>query len=126
MKVQRIENVNTHRISKQNCASFKGYVNGKFYEDHIIDMAKKALKDSNWEKNLRKERSNLNGYLNWHEGTKDQGGLTTRILAAGLSFGLSEVLVGGVCAIGAALDDTDKMISNIKDCMVDLLKSGKG
>jgi len=89
----RIEDVSTNfSVSKQN---FRGYVNGRYYEDWIISEAKKALKDTSWEKKFRKQRNLLRGYLNWHENIKDQGGLTTRILMGTLSLGMSEVFVGG-------------------------------
>jgi hypothetical protein len=85
-------------------------------------MARKALKNPSWEKQFRQERSNLRGYLNWHEAIEDQGGLTTRVLAGILSFGVSEVLAGGICAVGAAMDDTEEVIHQVKNCMIDMLR----
>lgn len=122
MKIQKIS---ANYQIKNNQQNFKGYVNGKYYEDWIIAEAKKALKDKNWEKLFRKERSSFQGYLKWHEAIEEQGGLTTRLLAGALTLGMSEALVGGLCAIGAACNNTNKDISKIKDCMIDLLKQDK-
>lgn len=124
MRIQRIENNNV--MNNKNTKSFKGYVNGKYYEDWIIDMAEKGLKNSNWEKEFRAKRSNLKAYANWHENIEDQGGLTTRVLGGILSFGTTELLVGGLCLLGAATDDTNKVVNKIKDCMIDMLSGGKG
>ena len=120
----RIQKINNNYSINNNAKSFKGYVNGKYYDDSIINLAKKALKNSNWEKEFRAGRSNLKAYANWHENIEDQGGLATRILGGILSLGTSELLVGGICLLGAALDDTNKTVNEVKDCMIDMLSDG--
>lgn len=131
MKIQAIKNANntgsqTQNLNKNfNQPSFKGYVNGKFYDDWIIQKAKSALKDPSWEKTFRKNQNYLNEYLKWHEAIEDQGGLKTRVISGIFSFGATEVLMGGLTLIAAAIDDTEKVINNVKDCMIDLLKSGE-
>lgn len=126
MKIQKIT---TNYQTKNNTQNFKGYVNGKYYADHIIAEAKKAMHNPNWQKEMRNEyKEYFKGYATWHEGIKDQGGSTTRAIAGILTLGASEVLVAGTATIGAAANriGVEQRISEIKDCIIELLKSGQG
>lgn len=114
MKIQAIKNANNTGFQTQNLnknfnqPSFKGYVNGKFYDDWIIQKAKSALKDPNWEKTFRKNESFGEGYLKWHEIIEDQGGIKTRVLSGILTLGASEVFMAGLCLLVSALHNTEK------------------
>jgi len=131
MRVQKITtNYQTKNYqTKNNTQSFRGFVNGKYYTDHVISEAKKAMRNPNWQKEIRNEyKEYLKGYVTWHEGIKDQVGATTRALAGILTLGASEVLVAGTAAAAAAANriGVEKRINEIKDCIIDLLESGQG
>ena len=114
----RINPINTISQTQTN---FKGYVNGKYYADSIIDMAKDALKNPKWESELRAKKSTFfKDYTTAHDDD-----LTTRIVAGIVSFGATEAVIAGLSALGAMSDDTEEKIQEIKDCIIDLLKSNK-
>ncbi len=99
--------------------AFKGYVNGNYYEDKIIDLAQKALKNKNWEKEMKANKVNfLKNYL-----TAVEDDVPLRIWAAIVSFGGTEAVIASLCAAETISDKTEETISSVKNCMIDLLKS---
>ena len=116
MKISAIQTTVTS-VHNSN-TKFKGVVNGRYYADNIIEAAKKAIDNPNWEKEMLAKKSTfLKDYTTAHED------LSTRILAGIVSFGCSELVIAGISALGSLSDDTDEKIAKIKDCMIDLLKS---
>ena len=57
MRIQRIENNNV--MNNKNTKSFKGYVNGKYYEDWIIREAKETMHNPNWKDKFLKKKKLL-------------------------------------------------------------------
>lgn len=132
MRIQSITNVSNanyqaKKVGKNNIQpSFQGYVNGNYYKDEIIALAKKYRYSSTWKDELRRMKSDVvNDVATWHEAIKDQGGALTRGLCALLSFGASEVLVGGMAATAGIINNVsiEKQINEIAKCMDDLNKS---
>ena len=119
MKISCIQPTNYNRVNKN--MQFKGYVNGHYYEDYFIQFAKKCMKNQNWENEMRAKKSTfLKDYLTAHDDD-----LTARILAGIFSFGTTEVVIAGFCALGAASDSTEEDISKVKSCIIDLLQDNQ-
>ena len=101
--------------------TFRGYVNGKFYKDEIIQKAKKALKDPEILKEF-KQKSFLDTYKTWHEGNMAHS-KGERIGLAILTLGLSEVSWTLIARLGDISDNikNKKDLDEILSCMSDLI-----
>ena len=110
--------------SNQN---FKGYVNGKYYEDEIIREAKKALKNPEWrDKFLNAKRTIGESFATWHKREGDD--LAGRILMGIFTLGLTEI-TWGLAQVAMDADDNkhiDRKIKKIEECMEDLGDGGTG
>lgn len=115
MKIYPIQSTFTNY--KKN--AFKGYVNGNYYEDKIIDLAKQALKNQNWEKEMKAKKVNF--FKDYLTAVNDE--IPLRIWAAIVSFGGTEAVIAALCAADAISDKTEENINSVKNCMIDLLKS---
>lgn len=123
MKVNAIANVQSYNNKKQ--PSFNAYVNGKYYADEVVKIAKKAKTDNTWKNKLMERKANyIDEFFNWHKAIEDQGGAKTRVLAGILTLGLSEVMMGTFTTIGTVIDNNqlEKMIKDVEDCIIDLQK----
>lgn len=102
----------------------KKLVNAKYYEEAIIEKAKKALKNPRWEEQLREKLiSTAEALTSWHR--ESMTGL--RIFTAIATFGVSEAYYGyesikDACNNNNAIEEE---ISEIKSCMEDLIASEK-
>ena len=116
MKITSINSTNQN----YNCRKpeFKGYVNGKFYTDAVIDAAKDALKNPSWEQELRAKKVTF--FKDYFNTLKDDR--LTRIVGGIVSFGATEVVIAGLSALDTVSDKTEETINQIKNCMIDLLK----
>lgn len=129
MRIQKVEN--TSVINKnRNAKSFKGYVNGKYYEDWIIKEAKEALDNPKWQDKFLEKKKSVSQSLKTWQDTLDTGGeeenIATRVFLGVCSLGISEI---GFGALGILEDRDenkriDKTISTIKDCIIDILNGG--
>lgn len=128
MKIQRITINQPTNHQMTNKPSFKGWVNGNYYKDEVIKMAKEALNNPNWKQDLLKNKDDIGKVLStWHKDLySEQGGGATRFLSGVLSFGLSEVLISGPIAIGCAISNAkiNKLINEIAKCLDDLRRKG--
>ena len=129
MRIQKVEN--TSVINKnRNAKSFKGYVNGKYYEDWIIKEAQEALDNPKWQDKFLEKKKSVSQSLKTWQDTLDTGGeeenIATRVFLGVCSLGISEI---GFGALGILEDRDenkriDKTISTIKDCIIDILNGG--
>lgn len=129
MRIQKVEN--TSVINKnRNAKSFKGYVNGKYYEDWIIKEAKEAIHNPKWQDKFLEKKKSVSQSLKTWQDTLDTGGeeenIATRVFLGVCSLGISEI---GFGALGILEDRDenkriDKTISTIKDCIIDILNGG--
>lgn len=129
MRIQSITNVsNTNyqvkKVGKNNIQpSFQGYVNGNYYKDEIIALAKKYRYSSTWKDELRKGKESIKHAIsNWHnEYANDEDGIG-RTITAVTSFGLSELIMNTATGVGAAVKNRkiEKMINEIAKCIDDL------
>ena len=129
MRIQKVEN--TSVINKNsNAKSFKGYVNGKYYEDWIIKEAKEAIHNPKWQDKFLEKKKSVSQSLKTWQDTLDTGGeeenIATRVFLGVCSLGISEI---GFGALGILEDRDenkriDKTISTIKDCIIDILNGG--
>lgn len=121
MRISAVQSIQPYNGNNKNI-KFQGYVNGKYYKDSIIEKAKAAIKNTNWEAEmLAKKPSFGKDFLHWH----GDSSLAGRIVAAIVSFGTTELMAAGIIAADVATDETDEEISQIKSCMIDLLKESK-
>lgn len=111
---------NSKSISANN--SFKGYVNGKFYRDEIIQKAKKALDNPEILKAF-KQKSLLDTYKTWHEGNMATS-KGERIALAIFTLGISEVSWTFFGRLNDIMENKDKQkdLDEILSCMKDLKK----
>lgn len=101
-------------------SSFKGYVNGKFYRDEIIQKAKKALENPEILKSF-KQKSLLDTYKTWHEGNMATS-KGERIALAIFTLGISEVSWTFFGRLNDIMENKDKQkdLDEILSCMKDL------
>ena len=131
MKIQRIEYLNNNNISNNHSKTFKGFVNGNYYKDEIIELAKKYRYSSTWKDDLRKNKETIeHAIANWHDdvvwGAGDgEYNKTNRVFLGCFTLGLSEVLMGASSGISAAIKNKkiESMISEIAKCIDDLRHS---
>ena len=128
MRIQKITNNNYQTVKNAN--SFKGVVNGKHYEDEIINEAKKALNNPAWkDKFVQQKKTASEAISSWHD-SLDAGGhsenIAARVALGVCSLGLTEVGFGALEVFETRQENKriDKKIDNIKDCMDDL-RGGK-
>ena len=110
----------------KNAKSFKGTVNGKYYEDWIIKEAKEAMHNPNWKDKFLQDKKTVSDSLKTWQDTLDTCGeeenIATRVILGICSLGISEI---GFGALGI-LEDKDKnkrideTINTIRDCIEDL------
>lgn len=100
--------------------TFKGYVNGKFYKDEIIEKAKQAVKKPEILKNY-KHKSLLDTYLTWHKGNMAHS-TGERVTLAVLTLGLSEISWTFFARLGDLEENATnkKEFEDIISCMQDL------
>lgn len=124
MRIQRIENNNV--MNNKHAKSFKGYVNGKYYEDWIIKEAKEAIHNPKWQDKFLEKKKSISKSLKTWQDTLDTGGeeenIATRVILGVCSLGISEI---GFGALGILEDRDenkriDKTINKIRDCIEDL------
>ena len=114
MKISCIQTFNAGTANRH--PRFNGYVNGKYYDDFVIDTAKRNLNNSKWEQELNEKKITfLKEYLHAHGDD-----LMLRIIAGLVSFGSTEAIMALFCAIPAPTDLTKKRINQVKNCMLDL------
>ena len=128
----RIQKIATDYQIRNNTQSFKGFVNGKYYEDWIIKEAKEAFDNPKWRNKFLKNKKTVTESLKTWQDTLDTGGdaenKVTRVLMGIFSLGATEV---GYGALGIIEDqqknkEIDRNIEKIEDCMVDLNKEKTG
>lgn len=129
IRIQPITNSNyQNRVVNKNIIqpSFQGYVNGNYYKDEIIELAKKYRFSSTWKDELRKGKESVEHAIsNWHHEYADDEDGIGRAITAVTSFGLSELIMDTATGVGAAVKNRkiEKMINEIAKCMDDLNKS---
>ena len=125
MKIYAINTFNNY-ANKDNSKmaqmsqEFKGYVNGKFYKDEVIQKAKQALKQPEILKSF-KQKSFLDTYKTWHEGTLAES-IRERVTVAILTLGISEISWTLIGRLADVIDNAEKkkMLEEILSCMQDL------
>lgn len=129
IKLHESQNYYRKGAQKSNHVSFNGYINGNYYKDDIIALAKKYRYSSDWKQELRTGKETIDHAIeNWHNeygpGSSDDC-KAARIITGITSLGLSEVLMGTAVGIGAAVKNRkiEKMINEIAKCIDDLNKS---
>ena len=131
MKIQAVTNFNSSQMQKNNMpfktTTFKGYVNGKFYKDEIIQMAKKFKNKPNWEAELRKGKQTLGEALSsWHHNIapSDSKPNVFRFFMGIYTLGISEILMGGITTVETAISNNkiENDIDDIANCIKDLGK----
>ena len=134
MKIQQIGNsngVNYLRTKKDvfsnSSMTFKGYVNGNYYKDSVIKVAKEALRNPDWKREfLEQKELNKKNIYKWHEGLFDDNKTANRILGAVFSLGLSELFFTGIFTANCVVDNAliEKKINEVERCMDDLKAEG--
>lgn len=104
----------------QMSPNFKGYVNGNFYRDEIIQKAKQAVKDPKILKAF-KQKSFIETYKTWHEGNMANS-KGERILLGIFTLGLSEITWTLFGRLSDIMDNMEKKkdLDEILNCMHDL------
>ena len=128
MKIQKIAQYNGANSQKKYIKpNFQGFVNGNYYRDEIIALAKKYRYNPHWKEELRKGKESIEHAIeNWHHDvTWGDGGeydKTNRTLLGIFSLGISEVLMNTTYGISAALKNKkiENMINEIAKCIDDL------
>lgn len=129
IKIQAITNVNNASYQNKkvnnniNRPTFQGWVNGNYYKDEIIELAKKYRFSSTWKSEMREGKESIDHAIaNWHGGGEDD--TACRVITAITSFGLSELIMDTASGIGAAVNNKkiENMINEITKCIDDLNK----
>ena len=124
MRIQKIENSNI--INKNNMQTFKGFANGRYYDDWIIKEAKEAMNNPDWKDKFIQKKKTVSDSLKTWQDTLDTGGenenMATRVILGICSLGISEI---GFGALGILEDKNenkriDETINKIRNCMEDL------
>ena len=118
MRIGNVQLINRNYVSKYS--TFKGYVNGHYYEDSIIEEAKNAFKNPHWRDELLAKKVSVGRAISsWHNNSP--AGLPARILFGITSLGLTEVGYGIMNSIEAIRnnEEIDDMIHKIEQCMRD-------
>ena len=125
MRIQKIDC--TNKYPNRNSTSFQGIVNGHYYKDEIIALAKKYRYSSNWKEELRKGKESIEHAINnWHRevnwGDGGEYDTTNRTMLGIFTLGISEVIMGAGSSISAALNNKkiENMINEIAKCIDDL------
>ena len=130
----RIQSVSTNHYKKtlpsktKPTFQAKKLVNAKYYEEAIIEKAKKALKNPRWEDQLREKLiSTAEALTSWHHHNDMEGMTGLRIFTAIVTFGVSEAYYGYESLEDAYNNNKaiEEDISEIKSCMEDLIASEK-
>lgn len=107
--------------------SFQGYINGNYYKDEIISLAKNYRNNSSWKEELRKNKVSLpNAISNWHNNISwsDEKGSpkTNRFFLAFITAGLGEIIAGIGLGISSIIKNykIEKEINKIDKCLKDL------
>ena len=132
MKIQAIQyNDYGFGIKKSVVPSFKGYVNGNYYRDEIIKLAKEYMYDANWKKILREDKESIGKAMaswqhkiEWGDCDEDHDNYS-RVFLGIFTLGASEVVGNVAAGISAKVKNNkiENMINEIAKCMDDLLKS---
>jgi hypothetical protein len=112
-------NIDNAKITQMS-PNFKGYVNGKFYRDEIIQKAREAVKEPKVLKAFKK-KSFIDTYKTWHKGNMANS-IGERITLAIFTLGISEIswtLFGRLSDI-AENSQKEKDLDEILNCMHDL------
>ena len=127
MKIQHIEHSIYRNYQKSNnnqsnkSITFKGWVNGRYFENEIIKEAKEAFNNPNWKNNFLKMKTSIAETLTtWHD--RDQAGIGGRIIGAICSLGLTEIGVGIVCTLEDQAENKriDEKIEKIEECIEEI------
>lgn len=106
--------------------TFKGFANGRYYDDWIIKEAKEAMNNPDWKDKFIQKKKTVSDSLKTWQDTLDTGGenenMATRVILGICSLGISEI---GFGALGILEDKNenkriDETINKIRNCMVDL------
>ena len=116
MKIHSLQSTNFHSTNANK--AFKGYINGKYYRDEIIEKARQAMKNSNWEKEMLSKKAKLSDYFEIEDLHPVQ-----RVAAAVVSFGTTELLAAFATIADVLSDNTEKDIEEIKNCIIDIYRS---
>jgi hypothetical protein len=100
--------------------SFKAIINGKFYRDEIVKIAREALDNPDILK-FYKKKSFLDTYKNWHNQGMFKSSIGERFAVALFTLGVSEI----TWTLAARLEDMGKNseIEEIFNCMEDIKKA---
>lgn len=129
MKIQAISNlqsINTNSTLNRKSTNFKGYVNGNYYKDEVIELAKKYKYNPHWKDELRKGKESIKKAISeWHYeyANPDSSNPTaSRVLVGIFSLGLSEVIMNTTTAISTAVNNSgiEKLINEVAKCIDDL------
>ena len=138
MKIESIKSIgSTYYGTKSNHSfnknlSFQGYVNGSFYKDEIITLAKKYQNSSNWKSELRQGKQSVaDAIKTWHHdvtwgSTNDETEETmSRVCLGVFTFGIAEALMDLGYGISAAVNNKkiENIINEVAKCIDDLNKS---
>ena len=113
-------------LIKNNMQTFKGFANGRYYDDWIIKEAKEAMNNPDWKDKFIQKKKTVSDSLKTWQDTLDTGGenenMATRVILGICSLGISEI---GFGALGILEDKNenkriDETINKIRNCMVDL------
>ena len=111
--------------------NFKGIVNGKYYDDEIIRMAKQVMKNPSWQKDYNSGRFTLPELVkDYFDSLVNVKNPTTwgRYGLAFVTMGVSELFFAGIVAAGAVGSNLyeDIKMNKIKNCIVDLVNESDG
>ena len=113
-------------LIKNNMQTFKGFANGRYYDDWIIKEAKEAMNNPDWKDKFIQKKKTVSDSLKTWQDTLDTGGenenMATRVILGICSLGISEI---GFGALGILEDKNenkriDETINKIRNCMEDL------
>lgn len=106
--------------------TFKGFANGRYYDDWIIKEAKEAMNNPDQKDKFIQKKKTVSDSLKTWQDTLDTGGenenTATRVILGICSLGISEI---GFGALGILEDKNENMrideaINKIRNCMEDL------
>ena len=113
-------------LIKNNMQTFKGFANGRYYDDWIIKEAKEAMNNPDWKDKFIQKKKTVSDSLKTWQDTLDTGGenenMATRVILGICSLGISEI---GFGALGILEDKNenkriDETINKIRNSMEDL------
>ena len=111
MSIRSLSKFSSDFSNRKKNTSFKGYVNGKYYDETVIKLAKRCLGNLEYRKEIQTECTNF--LKRYFYTPKDC--IIPRLIASVGTFGLTEIF------IAATTQSKISEIKKIRKCLVDLL-----